>query len=84
MQRLILFGLAALARALGMALDQYGDWLLQQLLDGADSVFDLAQDLWEFARALVEALAERLLGRSGRGMRLRDDDDWRPGYQYGR
>ena len=49
MQRFILFGLAALARALGMALDQYGDWLLQRLSDGADGALDLAQDLWQFA-----------------------------------
>lgn len=80
MDRFILFGLAALARALGLALDQYGDWLLQQLVEGADGALDLAQDAWQFACALVAALAERLLGRGGRGVRLRDEDDWQPAY----
>ncbi len=80
MYRILLFGLAALARALGMVLDQYGDWLLQRLIDGADGALDLVQDLWEFACELVEALAERLLGRNGRPRR---QDDWEPAY-YGR
>jgi hypothetical protein len=82
-QRFILFGLAALARALGMALDQYGDWLLQRLIDGADDALDLMHDLWQFGRALVTALAEQLLGRGGRGVRQRQDDEWQPAY-YGR
>lgn len=82
MQRFILLGLAALARALSVTLDQYGDWLFERLVDGADSALDLAHDMWQFASALVTALAERLLGRSSSGVRRRDGDDWQPSY-YG-
>jgi hypothetical protein len=81
-QRFILFGLAALARALGLVLDQYGDWLLQRLMDGADGALDLFQDMWQFARALVIAVAERLMGRRSSGVRLRELE-WGPAY-YGR
>jgi hypothetical protein len=81
-QRIILFGLAALARALGVVLDQYGDWLLQRLIDGADDALDLMHDLWRFVGELVTALADRLLGRPGRRLRVQEDD-WEPA-SYGR
>ncbi len=82
MERFILFGLGALARAASSVLGYYADWLFAQLVDGVDGALDLVGDLWRFARALVTNLAERIVGRRGRDFG-RDGDGWEPAY-YGR
>ena len=82
MDRFVVFGVAALLRAISMVAELYADRLFQLLRNGAGQGLDLLRDLQEFGRWLVSYFADQLYGRAPQRADL-DEEELEPAWQPG-
>lgn len=82
MDRYVVFGIAALLRALSAIAQLYADRLFQLLMNGAGQGLDFLRDLREFGCWLVGYFADLLCGRRApRRVYMEEDElerDWQP------